>query len=249
VIDPAAAPEVTQHRVEGILASLHTLCAFIREARAALAPLETALAGAWHEFDQRVGHLRRERLRIEYEIEILRAPAESETAVGVEEAKDRMNDGTATPLADPDAVEKDVLLEHLVRVLDPDTDQHASMLLATVQGLCNDPDATLADLLEEMPWGPAWTARARNEGLSAQHRRLAVWERALRSQLGALNNIHEQLSKRDPRYSLYLERQRGPESWEAYLNRAAARQQEHNQELRAELEELRHGPPDTGKAV
>lgn len=153
MIDPEAAPEVTQCRIEDILASLHALCARIGEARAALAPLETALTVAWHEFDERVGRLRRERLRIEYEIEVLRRPAEFKAAITIEEVKDRMNDGTVMPSADPDALEKDVLLEHLVRVLDPDTDQHASMLLATVQGLCNDPAATLADLLEELPWG------------------------------------------------------------------------------------------------
>jgi hypothetical protein len=244
VTGPDALPEVMQDDIDAILASLQSLGERLRQARAALAPLEAGLAAARREFDERVGPLRREALRIEHEIAALRTPLpdvarEYAALTNADYAQDRTVDGRLTSSGDVDAIEKDVLLEHLVRVLDPDTDRQASVLLATVQGLCNDPAANLADVLEELPWGLAWIARARNEGLAAQHRRLTVWEAALRRQHTALNRVHEQLSEHDPRYRLYQERQRGPEAWEAYLARAAAQQREQNQELREELDELR----------
>jgi hypothetical protein len=235
-----------------MLECLRGLSTRIREARTALAPLETGLAAARREFDERVGSLRREALRIEHQIEALRAPvqavasAEFASTMGTGDFHDHLSGVADTSPGDPEAIEKDILLEHLFCVLDTDLDKRASDLLATVQGLCYDPDTTLADLLEELPWGPAWTARKRSEDLAAQHRRLAVWKRALHRQLEALEHDHERLSERDPRYRLYQERQRGLEAWEAYLDRAAARQREQNQELRAELDELRRARPDTG---
>ena len=53
-----------------------------------------------------------------------------------------------------------MLLEHLFRVLDPMVNDEDGELLANLQGLCSDPIASLADVLEELPWGLVWITRS-----------------------------------------------------------------------------------------
>jgi hypothetical protein len=227
--------------IEVILTRLRELSARIKEARAALAPLETALASARREFDEQVGPLRREAWRLENDLEALRAPAPPLDFMFLADPGSlgsQVRPVSPVSVTGRDAVEKDVLLEHLVWVLDPDTDHEAGLLLARIQGLCNDPATSLADVLEELPWGQAWTARQHNEATGTQGRRLAAWELALRRQLAALEQKREGLIRHDPRYRLYEQRQRGEEAWDGYLRMAAERQRDRNGELRAELEEL-----------
>jgi hypothetical protein len=224
------------------------LGARIREARSALAPLETEFEAARREFDERVGPLRREALRLEHQIRTLQAPTREVAVSEVMAIGGRGIDRTIAGARshDPEAIEKDILLEHLMRVLDPELDGRAGELLAVVQGLANDPVTRLADLLEELPWGSAWTGRAPTENLDSQRKRLEVWERALTRQLEALEQAQERLREVDTRYPLYAERQRGPEMWNAYLDRAVAQQRELNLELRALVEELHRTRSDGG---
>jgi hypothetical protein len=91
-------------------------------------------------------------------------------------------------------------------------------LLANLQGLCSDPIASLADVLEELPWGLVWTTHSLQENIADQHRRLAIWEQALKRQMEKLNRATERL-KKDQRYGLW--------------------QQDQNYELQAELDSLR----------
>jgi hypothetical protein len=214
-------------------------------------PLETEFEAARREFDERVGPLRRETLQLEHQIRTLQAPtrttAVSEAmAIGDDHVIDRATEIAGVCMHDPEAIEKDILLEHLMRVLDPEMDVRAGELLAVVQGLANDPVTRLADLLEELPWGSAWTGRAPTENLDSQRKRLEVWERALSRQLEALEQAQERLREVDTRYPLYAERQRGPEMWNAYLGRAVAQQRELNLELGALVEELQRTRSDGG---
>jgi hypothetical protein len=241
----------TQRDIEDLLNRLQILGERIKAARAALAPLEKELAAAKREFDERVGPLHREKLRLEYQIRTLEArpetmPADGIMAIGSDPVIEPAPEIAVARIRDPEAVDKDILLEHLMRVLDPELDPQASELLATVQGLANNPVTRLADLLEEMPWGSAWTGQAPAENLASQHRRLLTWERALSRQLEALQQSQERLREADPRYRLYAERQLGPELWNAYLDRAAERQREQNLELSAVVEELHRARADSG---
>jgi hypothetical protein len=206
---------------------------------------------AKREFDDRIGPLHREKLRLEHQIQTLEARPESTPAEGIMDIGSDLVIEPAPEIAvarvhDPEAVEKDILLEHLMRVLDPELDQQANDLLAVVQGLANNPVTRLADLLEEMPWGSAWTGRAPSEDFASQHRRLLTWERALSRQLEALQKTQERLREADLRYPPYAERQRGPDIWNAYLDRAVERQREQNLELSAVVEELRRARSDSG---
>lgn len=241
----------TQRDIEDLLGRLQMLGARIREARAALAPLEAGLEAARREFDDYVGPLRREALRLGHQIRTLQTSARTVvvskiTAIGGDRVIDHTIEIADARLHDPEAIEKDILLEHLMRVLDPELDERAGELLAVVQGLANDPVTRLADLLEELPWGSAWTGHAPAEDLDSQRKRLQVWERALSRQLEALEQAQERLREVDTRYQLYAERQRGTEVWNAYLDRAVARLREQNLELRVLVEELQRTRSDGG---
>jgi hypothetical protein len=247
----ADAPHAASDQVEAALVRLRVAADRIRVARAALAPLEAGLAVARREFDQRVGPLRREERRIENEIEALKAPVPDREFTSIfddDRAQSWPQPAVANSAGGRDAVAKDELLEHLVRVLDPDIDESASMLLARIQGLCNDPATGLADVLEELPWGQAWTARQRSEAVQAQYRRLAMWEAAMGRQLATLAHAQERLVDGDPWYRLYQQRQRGPAAWEAHLDQAAQRQLGRNRELQAELDDLRASRPHSQDA-
>jgi hypothetical protein len=243
-------PAAVQQDLDDLLGRLQVLGIRIRELRVSLAPLEAELETARREFDERVGSLRREGLWLEHQVHLLKTPArpaaEELTAIDAGNLAEHARE-MAAYRHDPETVEKDCLLEHLMRVLDPELDDQAGDLIAVVQGLANDPATRLADLLEELPWGSAWTGRPPAEDLDAQCRRLRTWKRALRRQLDTLEQARDRLRGIDPRYPLYAERQRGPDVWKAYLDRAAARQHERNLGLKAVVEELQRSRPDSGE--
>jgi len=265
------AVDITQDCVNALLARMKELREQIAAAREAVAPLEANLALAYEEFQAVVGHLRRQAVRLQAEIRTLRiqidtaSRGQGDTGTsslwnehsGGDTGDDWLDDshdgndgetgndteGVRSAVVDPDAVEKDVLLEHLYRVLDPMVNDEDADLLANLQGSCNDPATGLADVLERLPWdsvswGSIWGTRGLQEDLNAQYRRLEAWERAFTSQLENVNRAAELLRK-DQRYGLWQRRQKGPEVWRDFLNQAAEQQKDVNEELKAELEERR----------
>ncbi len=239
---------ITQADIDALLARLKELREQITAARETIAPLEANLALAYDEFQAVVGHLRREALRFQAEIASLRYRID-----GLGRTQDEIPDvddedayrearadqtTTTSPTTDPEVVEKDVLLEHLFRVLDPMVDDKDAELLANLQGMCNNPAVSLADVLEELPWGSVWSVKSPKEELIDQHYRLKVWEQALVDQLDSLKRKTERLQE-DPRYGLWQQRQKGPDDWRRFLNEADDQQQELNDKLAAELDSLR----------
>ena len=263
--------DITQDHVNVLLARMKELREQIATAREAVAPLEANLALAFEEFQTVVGQLRRQAVRLQAQIRTLRVqidaasrdqddnstPSSGDERSGGDTGDDWLddshdkydgetgNDAESVPSAvvDPDAVEKDVLLEHLYRVLDPMVNDEDADLLANLQGSCNDPATGLADVLEQLPWdsvswGSIWGTQGLQEDLNAQYRRLKTWERALTNQLENASRAAESL-RRDRRYGLWQQRQKGPEAWRDFLNRAAEQQKDANEELKAELGERR----------
>ena len=131
-----------------------------------------------------------------------------------------------------------MLLEHICRVLDPDIDNKDAELLARLQGICSDRTASLADVLEELPWGVVWTQPSSQETLAEQHHRLSIWEKALKQQSENLNRATECLHQ-DQRHGLWQQRQKGADYWHTFLNQCVEQQEDRNYELEAELEKLR----------
>ena len=180
---------ISQKDVDMILIRLQELREQLKVAREAEAPLIAKLALAYQEYEMAVGRLRRETNRLEVEINMLRAQIEG---VGRDqedtdflqtlEYRTTLGNRPEDVTVDPDAIEKDVLLEHLFRVLDDGDDD----LLSALTGICNDPTIGLADALERVPWGRVWIAKGPQETLVTQYRRLAAWESALSKQLEEL---------------------------------------------------------------
>lgn len=241
--DPASTTTVTQTDIDTLLGQLKALREQIVAARDAIAPLETNLKQSYDEFQVVVGAARRQSMRLQSEIANLRARinslhSEADDSIEIDprqedSANDRMS---AVPVEkDPEAIEKDMLYEHLLRVLDPMDDAD---LFASLQTLCQDTTISLAEVLEQAPWELVWQARAIQETLPEQYRRLQCWEASLARQLEMLDRVEDRLHK-DPRYGLWQQQQKGTDPWQQFLQQAVEQQEDQNQSLQAELETLR----------
>ncbi|MGB3640164.1 MAG: hypothetical protein WBA39_21680, partial [Rivularia sp. (in: cyanobacteria)] len=196
--------EICQSDVDDLLGQLQGIRFSISAARESIAPLEANLAEAYNEFQAVVGGLRRQSMRLQAEITSLRIQIKRSTQDEDDSPQDIEDDSfiygkeeavTETSLQDPEAVDKDMLLEHMFRVLDPDIDEADGELVANIQGICIDPTASLADVLEELPWGVVWTTCSLQETLKDQYYRLSIWQQALKRQLENLNRATELLQK------------------------------------------------------
>lgn len=244
---PASMLEISQADINTLLAQLQQLRQEITTARSTLAPLEANLAETFNEFQAVVGALRRHSMRLGAEIASIRIQIESFThqednAQQFDESDDNSFDTKEEIIEstqkDPEAIDKDMLLEHIYRVLDPDVNDEDACLVGYLQGLCNDTSASLADVLEELPWGIVWTTKNPQENLAQQFERLRSWEVALNRQLQNLKLSTERLHK-DPRYPLWQQQQKGQEHWRHFLNQCIEQQQDQNDELQAELAKLK----------
>jgi hypothetical protein len=246
--NPASTSEITQANVDNLLAQLQQLRQEITIARLTIAPLEANLIEAYNEFQAVVGALRRHSMRLQAEISYLRNQIERFTQDEDDTQEPGAGDDnflyikeeqtTQSSQKDPEAVDKDMLLEHIFRVLDPDVNNEDAELLANLQGLCNDLSTSLADVLEELPWGVVWITRNSQENLTKQYQRLKIWEEALNRQLQNLKQARERLYK-DARYGLWQQQQKGHEQWRNFLNQCIEQQQDQNYEFQAELDKLK----------
>lgn len=238
---------ITQAELYNLLTQLQQLRSSITTARETIAPLETNLAGAYNEFQAVVGALRRQSMRLQAEIASLRSQIQRFTQDEDDtQQQDVANDNflykeeqtTESTQKDPEAIDKDMLLEHIFRLLDPDVNAEDAELFANLQGLCSDATASLADVLEELPWGVVWTNHNSQENLTQQYQRLKIWEGALNRQLQNLKQATERLYK-DARYGLWQQQQKSQEHWHNFLNQCIEQQQDQNYELQAELDKLK----------
>ena len=239
--------EITQGDIDNLLAQMQKLRQGITTARKSIAPLEENLAETYNEFQAVVGGLRRQSMRLQKEItslriQIKRFTQNEDDASQHEDIEDdsfgKEEAATETSFQDPEAVDKDMLLEHMFRVLDPDIDEADGELVANIQGICIDPTASLADVLEKLPWGVVWTTCSLQETLKDQYYRLSIWQQALKRQLENLNGATERLQK-EQRYAMQQQRQKGADEWQNFLDSCLEQQQDQNYELQGELDRLR----------
>ncbi|MBR8835010.1 MAG: hypothetical protein DSM106950_13485 [Stigonema ocellatum SAG 48.90 = DSM 106950] len=238
---------ITQAELDHLLTQLQQLRSSITTARETIAPLEANLAAAYNEFQAVVGALRRQSMRLQAEISSLRSQIQRFTQdeddtqqmdVGNDNFLYKEEQTTESTQKDPEGIDKDILLEHIFRLLDPDVNAEDAELLANLQGLCSDATASLADVLEELPWGVVWTTRNSQENLTQQYQRLKIWEGALNRQLQNLNQATERLHQ-DKRYGLWQQHQKSQKHWHNFLNQCIEQQQDQNYELQAELDKLK----------
>lgn len=227
-----------------LLDSLEALKREIDSLRETLDPLERRLAKAKREYDERLGPLVRAGRRLAAERDDTVAQLEGTSRLDFEpwsEARPGAGVRAAAPLSrerDPEEIAKDRLLQHLVGVLDTMTDEDEGDLFATLQGVCGDPGSTLADALEQLPWGRAWSDSPRDENGTAELERIRDWHNALEDRRGELRRGIERLG-RDPRAALAARRERSDSEWEGFLEQAARDQENENRRLREEIEGIR----------
>ncbi|WP_204150608.1 hypothetical protein [Leptolyngbya sp. CCY15150] len=241
--DSTSTQTITQQDIDILLERLKALRAEIQTARKAISPLEENLKLAFEAFQIVVGGARRHCRRLQAEIGNLRTRIHSlngqdddllDFDLIEEDTRDDVLETTQVE-KDPEAVEKDILYEHLLNVLDSIDDAD---LFANLQTLCQDPTVSLAEVLEQSPWELVWQARPVQESLLDQHRRLQRWEASLLRQVETLTRVEDRL-RNDSRYGLWQQQQKGAEVWEQFLQQALEQQEDQNQELEAELETLR----------
>ncbi|HSH80383.1 MAG TPA: hypothetical protein VLA19_17790 [Herpetosiphonaceae bacterium] len=237
--------------IEVLLARLKALRHEIAEMRDTLAPLEANLAAAEREYQDHLRPLRRELARVQAHInelqERLEADVDTQAVVRDGNAVDQASvggtsDGKAllahgTSPRDDEAIVKDQLLEHVYRMLDPMMNPSDAELVGQLQGLCTDPLVRLADVLEQITWGPVWEQRSAQESAVMQCQRLHRWEEALSDQLSLLRRGADRL-RRDGRYRLALERDRGTAAWAAFLEQEAREYHTDIDDLRQQLTAL-----------
>lgn len=240
--------QISQSDVDDLIGQLQQIRFSITTARESIAPLQANLAETYNEFKAVVGGLRRQSMRLQAEITSLRIQIKRFTQDEDDAPQENIEDDdfiydkeeaiTETSFQDPEAVDKDMLLEHIFRVLDPDIDDADAELVANIQGICIDPSASLADVLEELPWGVVWTTCSLQETLKDQYYRLSIWQQALKRQLENLNRETERLQQ-NQRYALWQQREKGEDEWQNFLDSCLEQQQDQNYELQADLDRLR----------
>ena len=249
---PPGEEGVTEADVAVVLQRLKKLRQQVAMARAASAPMKANLVAAEQEYQDHISPLRREASRIRAQINELHDRLARVQGVLTHLPGDSSIDGivggprdaevvpvvSSGASSDPEVIEKDTLLEHVYRVLDPMTNPGDAELVGQLQGLCTDPVTRLADVLEQLEWGPIWEGKSFQETPAAQCRRLQAWERALADQLTSLDRGAEQLRK-DRRYGLWLQREKGVDAWRGFLEQAARQYENDIADLRAQLEALR----------
>jgi uncharacterized protein YukE len=249
---PQVNSEVTQEQVQDLLERLRTRKQQLENARAQLRPLQENLELAEQEYKSAVNPLRREIGRLQRELAALNRQFERESdepAVNIPDGDDHSRGEPDVPIvepselpvpppADPESYDKDVLLEHLYRILDPLGDDDDARLLGELQGLCTEPGSGLADVLERVPWGKIWSERSSREALAEQYCRLESWERALQRQLDDVLQAEMRL-RNDRSYGLWLQREKGARNWHNFLQQSKDRFRRDVEQLTRECDELR----------
>jgi hypothetical protein len=241
----SAGPAAAEAQVAALLDELKRLTGEIRRAREELAPLEAGLETAAREYRDAVAPLEREARRLRAELDALVAPvAPDPVPVAAAGGSDRgggvsgpVEIAAPAPPPDPEAVDKNVLLEHLYRVLDG-MDPEGGAVVAEVQGLVQDPQATLVDALEQVPWGPGWTDRSAVESAGDQVTRLRTWSVALARRRDDVRAAAARLQT-DSRYPLWRRREAGAEAWQAFLAEVVEERRRENEETATQVAELR----------
>jgi DNA repair exonuclease SbcCD ATPase subunit len=246
---------ITEIEVAATLERLKELRIQIAEVHEALAPEELNLETAAQEYADYIAPFRREvsRIRaqivdlqdrsIQVEVPVKRSENVPQDEIDRDDAGESAGGGSTTIIdsrsIDPEAIAKEELKMHLFDMLDDPMANPADLeLLGQVEGLCSDPRTRLSDALAVLEWGPIWKRKGPEETLVDQYDRLQTWERALADQLADLNRKLERLRK-DPRYGLWQQREKGSAAWPNFLETAASPFQSDIAELREQLEALR----------
>ena len=137
------------------------------------------------------------------------------------------------PSEPPEAVRKRELVAHIRYFTDDQT------VIERINALLKDPERDVGDLLELLPWGDIWCARAADwETTADQLARLTTWRKALQERLTHWKREVHRLEK-DTRYPLLVRKVASSmKDWQSYLDELARKQLAENADLAREIEML-----------
>jgi hypothetical protein len=237
---------VTEKQIQDLLGQIKTLLGKIVPLREKAADLEAELAAAQRDYERVVGAANVEASRLRAQKDSLQAalaakppppppapPPPPKPPPPVPPVKP----GTAPPpppREDPRAARKRTLGDYIFYFLDDDQQD----VLQVLHAIQDDARYDVGDMLELLPWGDIWQARAGWEMPDDQQRRLLSWHTALGTRLDYWQRTLDRLAG-DSRQGLLQEKKaRSPEGWQDYLAGLAQDQEKDNARLRQEVQVL-----------
>ena len=241
---------VTQLQVDDLLANLHTLLERVIFERDQVSSLEKSLAEAQHDYDEQLGALNAESIKLEALKEFLKISLERQ---GISSRRlhppslvapgGELQEGPLPASIDLCRKQKRRLADHIQYFIGDDQ----TSILEIINAVLIDDRRTVAEMLEALTWGDIWAMRADWESLEDQYARLSEWYLALEDRL----KYWQLRLQGDPRYNLYLVmRERGQTGWQEYLNELISGQKLENERLVGEIADLEQQlAASKGKAV
>lgn len=237
-----------QAKINLLLEKLKISLDKIGELRTLANDLENDLTEVQHDYELKLGSLNIEATQLERLIIILRASL-ARKPVSVRESEqispppvpppELIEDDSSEPKPlpppekDPRASRKRALADHVMSFVPND---EMETVLQVVNAILDDEQRDVGDMLELIPWGVIWTARAEAwETPEMQFDRLQGWNQELQARLTYWEGQIQRL-KKDERDGLLQEmRVRSHSDWLAYLEGLASKQAEQNKEMRQEI--------------
>jgi hypothetical protein len=232
---------VTQMQIDDLLANLQLLRDRITFERDQVSNLEKSLAEAQYDYEQHLGVLNADSIKLEARKEFLRISLTRQTVSSsrLQPPSLVVPGGELLEAPLPTSVEilrkqKRRLADHIQYFIDPDQ----ASVLEIINAVLIDDQRTVGEMLEVLIWGDIWAMRAAWESLEVQYARLTEWHLALEDRLKYWQ--HEMLRLEvDPRFNLYLmRRERGQTGWQEYLNELISWQTEENTRLGSDIADL-----------
>jgi hypothetical protein len=236
----------TETQIQDLLAQIETLLGQIVPLREKAATMEAELAAAQRDYERLVGAANAETDLLRARKASLQAALAAKTPPPPPPPPPPPNLPPVVPVVtpgmappppppeDPRAARKGALADHIFYFLDDDQEDVLQVLHAIQDNARYD----VGDMLELLPWGDIWQARAGWETLDDQQRRLLSWLAALETRLDYWQRTLPQLEG-DSRQGLLLEKKaRNPEEWQDYLTGLARDQEKDNAHLRQEVQVL-----------
>ncbi len=240
-----------QTQIDDLLNKLKLNLEEITRLRSQAADLEKSLAEVQHDYEQKLGPLNAEADRLEGLKLSLRArlarqdvspPKREHSETAATPPQEVIEPDSAGPKPpppppkDPRAARKRALADHVISFV---SGEEMETVMQVVNAILDDERRDIGDMLELIPWGDIWTARAEVwETLDLQYERLREWDQGLTTRLTYWQGQIQRLED-DDRHGLLQEMQsRSRPDWLAYLDDLAQKQTKINEESSREVQFL-----------
>jgi hypothetical protein len=244
----------SQAHVDDVLTALETLVAEIAPLRTQADSLRREVAQARKDYEQALRALNDETERLTAKQNALRARLKSRepmtatsTTAGLRTSSPSApapvlpSGQPVVPIApvsvptDPRAERKRALADFIISVVDS---AQETVVRERLNIVLADTSRDIGDMLEDLSWGPIWSARSEWETLDEQAARLEAWRASLTARRSHWQRELIDLERDGRKYFLPERRQRAPTEWLAFLGDLAKEQQTENARLLHEVEVL-----------